>query len=253
MGVSRESIAVKLRNGRLHRLHAGVYAVGHTVLVAEGRWMAGILAGGEGAVLSHRSAAALWCLLDDRDDLIDVTTPRSARSRGIVRGHRAEMAADEVTQRSILPVTTVSRTVFDLAAVVPDSVLERAMREAEVLRLPFRPSLDELISRYPQRSGLRSLRICMQRLGMTHGISRSQLEDRFLRLVERAALPPPKTNVRMSLGQGAGIEVECLWREEGVIVELDGHSAHGTRSAFELDRERDRQLQASGWRVVRIT
>jgi hypothetical protein len=163
------------------------------------------------------------------------------------------LPADETTIRHRIPVTTASRTLFDLAAILRPSELERAVREAEVLRLPVRPPLTELLDRHPGRRGAASLRACLQRLGLVStGISRSVLEDRFLALLSRLDLPAPETNVRLEIAS-LRIEADCLWREQKVIAELDGYEAHGTRAAFEGDRARDRRLQAAGWRAVRVT
>jgi Transcriptional regulator, AbiEi antitoxin len=253
LGLGREAIAGRCRNGRLHRLHPGVYAVGHRAQTWEGRWMAGLLAAGAKAVLSHRSAASLWRLAPLDRGPVDVTSPRSARSRGLIRRHIGHLPDDEVTTLDGIPVTTASRTLLDLATVLPAHALERAVREAEVLRLPLRPPLAELLDRYPGRRGIGSLRACFLRLGLlSDGVTRSMLEDRFLSLLSRQALPLPETNVRLEV-VGLRIEADCLWRGRRVIAELDGYEAHGTRVAFEGDRQRDRRLQAAGWRAIRVT
>lgn len=252
-GFSRDTITRRIKSGRLHRLHSGVYAVGHRCLPTEGWWMAGVLAGGEGAALSHRSAGALWGLRATVPDFIDITAPHSTRSRGALRRHYARLPEDEVTSRHRIPVTTVSRTLFDLAAVVSSQEFERAVREAEFLRLPDRPPLHHLLARYPRRRGARAVRATLGGLArLPGGSTRSPLEDRFLRFAARAHLPMPETNVVLRIGSHT-YQADCLWREQRLIVELDGHEAHGTRSAFESDRERDRRLQAAGWTVVRAT
>lgn len=252
-GLSRDAIAHRIETGRLFRLHRGVYSVGHRSPPQEGLWMAGVLAGGEGAVLSHRSAAALWGLCGAVQAKVEVTSSRSTRSSGSLRRHCAHLPRDEMTIRRRIPVTTVSRTLLDLAAEVAIVEFERAVREAEFLRLPDRPPLAELLARYPRRRGARAARVTLERLGrLAPGDSRSHLEDRFLRFAARARLPMPETNVVLRLG-GRTYEADCLWRVERLVVELDGHEAHGTRSAFESDRERDRLLQVAGWTVIRVT
>ena len=253
LGLGRHAIAHRIEAGRLHRVHSGVYAVGHRSLPREGRWMAAVLAGGPSAVLSHRSAAGLWGLRPAGSDHAEVTLPRSTRSNGSLRRHCADLPRDEVTRRHRIPVTTASRTLIDLAAAVAPKEFERALREAEVLRLPLRPPLRELLIRYPRRRGARIVRTTLERLSLLPGgVTRSPLEDRFLRFATVAGLPMPETNVVLRLG-GRTYEADCLWREHRLVVELDGHEAHGTRSAFERDRERDRRLQAAGWTVVRAT
>lgn len=215
--------------------------------------MAAVLAGGPEVVLSHRSAAVLWGLLTARYERVEVTSPRSARSRGWIERHHARLCTDEITRRRGIPVTTVSRTLLDLAVVVPADALERAMRESEVLRLPHRPALNLLLARHPGRRGSRAIETCLRRLErLPAGVTRSSLEDVFVSFLDRAGLPQPERNVRFNVG-GGRIEADCLWRKQQLIVELDGHAAHGTRAAFESDRERDRLLQAAGWKVVRIT
>jgi len=240
-----------LRVGRLHRLHPGVYALGHRLLSREGRWMAAVLACGAGAVLSHRSAAALWGIASF-SGAIEVTTPRDVRSRVLIRRHCAHLPPDEVTVRNGIPVTSAHRSLFDYAGLSSIDRLEAAIREAEYRRLWDRLSLPVLLARHPGHRGNANLRLCLERLGRTVGFTRSDLEELFLPLLDRFRLPRPHLNARLHIG-GEWIEVDCLWRERGLIVELDSRSAHETRSAFESDRDRDRRLQAEGWRVVRIT
>jgi Transcriptional regulator, AbiEi antitoxin/Protein of unknown function (DUF559) len=253
LGLSGDAIAHRIEAGRLHRLHSGVYAVGHRAFPLEGKWMAGVLAGGEGAVLSHASAAILWGLARSAPSRAEVTSPRSSRSTPLLRRHCSFLAADEVAVRRRIPVTCVARTLFDLAAEAQPWEFERLVREAEFLKLPQAPSLGELYLRHPRRRGARLVRRTLEGLSrLPDGPTRSPLEDRFLRFAKRADLPLPETNVELRLG-GVTYAADCLWREHGLIVELDGHEAHGTRSAFESDRERDRRMQAAGWRVIRIT
>lgn len=253
LGLGKDAIAYRLRMGRLHRLHPGVYAFGHRAMRHEAAWMAAVLAAGEEAVLSHVSAACLWGLMDCGSQRHDVTVPQSSRSTSSLCRHRSALLADEISERQGIRVTCVARTLFDLATCVRPWEFERCVREAEVLRLPQRPSLEELYARHPRRRGAQTVRLVLEELSrMSGGKTRSPLEDRFLRFVAKVGLPPPETNVVLRFGQ-AKFEADCLWREAGLIVELDGHQAHGTRFAFESDRERDRLMQADGWRVIRVT
>jgi hypothetical protein len=162
------------------------------------------------------------------------------------------LPADEVTTEYEIPVTTVARTLLDLAAVVKPRRLERAMREAKVRRLGDRPSLDDLLIRHHARRGSAAIRRVLVHGRIGAGILRSELEERFLAFVEKSGLPVPETNAPIEL-DGRWVEVDCLWRDRLLIVELDGRAVHGTSFAFDADRERDRSLQAMGWRVVRIT
>ena len=253
LGFSSDAISHRIASGRLHRLHPGVYAVGHRAFPREGGWMAAVLTAGEGAVLSHASAAALWGLRRSAPQEPEVTAPRSSRSTPRLRRHCSFLAADEVAVWNAIPVTCVARTLFDIAAHVRSWEFERLVREAEFLKLPQTPSLEELYVRYPRRRGARLVRLTLEGLSrLPGGATRSPLEDRFLRFAKRAGLPLPETNVLLQFG-GVTYEADCLWRETGLIVELDGHEAHGTRSAFESDRERDRRMQVAGWRVIRVT
>jgi len=251
LGVGRGGVRSRLASGRLHRLHAGVYAVGHRVLSSEGQWMAAVLAGGSGTVLSHRSAAALWGIREHSGP-IEITTPRKTRSRGSIRRHCARLVSDEVTRCRGIPTTSAPRTLFDLAADLRIDRLEAAIRQAEFLRLWDPLSLPTLIARHPGHRGNASLRLCLERLGRTTGFTRSDFEELFLPFVDQFGLPRPHLNAWLEVG-GGWIEVDCLWRDARLIVELDSRAAHETRSAFETDRDRDRRLQADGWRVVRMT
>jgi hypothetical protein len=213
--------------------------------------MAAVLAGGDGAVLSHRSAAALWGIATFRG-AVEITSPRDTRSRDGIRRHVARLPADEITVREGIPVTSVHRTLFDFAGISPVDRLEAAMREAEYRRLWDRLSLPALLARHPGHRGNAKLRLCLDRLGRTVGFTRSALEECFLVFLDRFGLPRPHLNARLQV-RGEWIEVDCLWRKERLIAELDSRSAHETSSAFETDRYRDRRLQAEGWRVIRVT
>lgn len=251
LGLGRDAIRGRISSGRLYRLHRGVYAVGHRLISQQGRRMAAVLAGGTEAVLSHRSAAAHWGVAAF-NGTVEITSPRSTRSRDAIRRHCALLPADEVTVLDAIAVTSVHRTLFDYAGIVPLDRLEAAIREAEYRRLWDRLSLPVLLARHPGHRGNANLRLCLERLDRTVGFTRSDLEELFLPLLDGFGLPRPHLNARLRVG-GEWIEVDCLWRELGLAVELDSRSAHETRSAFEADRDRDRRLQAEGWRVVRIT
>jgi REase_MTES_1575 len=211
--------------------------------------MAAVLASGEGTWLSFRSGAMLWCIRRTERGLIEVTSPRTGRGRPGIQRHRAELPPDEVTVHHGVPVTTVPRTLLDLATVLTPRQLARAVNEAEVQRLWDPLSLDALLERYPQRPGVPALR---ELLGQRVTFTRGELEKRFLEFLSDAGLPLPETNAHIQIS-GLWYEVDCLWRAERVIVELDGRATHDTRQAFEADRARDRVLQAAGFRVIRIT
>lgn len=254
LGMSKSAIDRRLRAGRLRLLHPGIFAVGHCVVCREGRWLAAVLHVGEGAVLSHRSAAELWGICRPRDrGRIEVSTPRSARSSARIRRHHSSHGSGELTVRRRIPVTTLARTLFDLAAESSRESLEAAIREAEYLHRFRLEKLEEILERHPGRRGAKTIKACLHRLGRgPRGRTRSRMEIRFAALLARTDLPSPTLNALLDL-DGFKVEADCLWREQQVIVELDGGEAHGTRVAFESDRERDRRLQAAGWRVIRVT
>jgi very-short-patch-repair endonuclease len=244
LGLNRRAIGHRLERGRLHPLHQGVYAVGHCVLSQRGRWMAAVLACGPGAVLSHRSAAALWAIRPTGRSRIEITTPSQLRPRPGLHPHRAVLPQDEITTHDGIPTTTPARTLLDLAAVTTRQTLERALDEAEVLRLS---GPQTLLDRYPRRTGTKNLRTLLLD-ARSPTPTRNDFEDRLLALLDDHGLPRPETNTVVE-----GFEVDAAWREAKLIVELDGFATHGTRKAFERDRKRDRRLQAAGWRVIRLT
>ncbi len=214
--------------------------------------MAAVLTSGPGAVLSHRSAAALWRMRDPGSHAIEVTTPKKSRSRGAIQRHFAVLPADEMTTERGIPVTIVPRTLFDLAATSSADVVEHALRESEYLRLHDRLSLPDLLDRYRGRRGCRIIRECLRRRAeLPAGRARSWLELEFLPFLRRNGLPRPQLNVWLQV-EGRWIQVDCLWPGR-VVVELDGFAAHGTRIAFREDRARDRRLRVAGYGVMRIT
>jgi very-short-patch-repair endonuclease len=212
--------------------------------------MAAVLSCGPDAILSHRSAAALWGIRDHHRGLVDVTSPSRTRSRGAIRAHHVTLLPDEATIEDGIPVTTVPRTIFDLAADSPDAV-EPALRQSEYLRLHDRLSLPDYLDRHTRHRGNRAIRTALARLEETTGRSRSTLEERFIRFLDRRRLPRPNLNVWLTIGPDR-FQVDCLWPAQRLIAELDSWSAHGTRSAFRKDKTRDRKLLAAGYSTTRI-
>jgi very-short-patch-repair endonuclease len=199
-----------------------------------------------GGALSHRSAAALWLLRPST--YVEISAPGRHR-RGAIRAHRLPLPADEVTEVRGIPVTTVPRTLFDLASVLARHQVERAIEEAEIRGLRDPLSLSDLLARYPDRRGASIIRAIL-RDGAR--VLRSELEARFAAFLQDMGLPAPKWNVSL-LVAGRRIECDCVWQKPRAIVELDGRAIHDTAAAFERDRVRDRMLQARGWRLVRVT
>jgi very-short-patch-repair endonuclease len=214
--------------------------------------MAAVLATGPGSALSHPSAVALWGLRPHVPGVTHVTAPRRRRPPRLVIVHRSPLPADELTVELGIPVTTVARTLFDFASCAPRTQVELAINEAERRRLGDSLSLPELIERYPRHRGVRVLRDVVGDGWVGRGMTRSVLEERFLKFVVEADLPSPEINASLPVGDG-WVEVDLLWRSARLIVELDGHAFHAGRAAYERDRARDRALSVAGWRVIRVT
>jgi very-short-patch-repair endonuclease len=204
-------------------------------------------------VLSHWSAAALWGLRPNSRTVIDVTSAQKSRSRAGIRRHHKALPADEVTVEAGIRVTTVPRTIFDLAANEPVEVVEAMLREMEFRELRDRLSLWDMVERYPRRRGVRKVRIALERLkSEPPGRRRSPLEERFAPFLRRYGLPLPRFNDGILVG-GKRFQVDCHWPPSGQIVELDGWEGHRTRTAFRDDRARARTLRVAGYSVTRLT
>jgi very-short-patch-repair endonuclease len=249
LGFTEQMIRTRMSHGGLTRLHRGVYAVGHTATTVESRWMAAVLAFGPRAVLSHRSAGQLWGLVPRSRIAPEVIVPGSGAKKGIVV-HRGSVRADEIGRERGIPVTSVPRTLFDLAATRSEREVERAWNEMEVRGYTDALSVLDLVERYPGRRGS----VVLSRLagGRALGITRSELEEAFLTLIDRFGLPRPRLNAHLAV-RGRFFEIDCLWEERRLAVELDGRGAHRTIRAFDRDPERDRILTAEGYTTARIT
>lgn len=253
LGLSKRTIDRWVSLGRLHRVHRGVYAVGRPVTTRRGRYMAAILACGSGALLSHRSAASLWDLRPHGRTPIDVSSSRRTgyRLAGIELHRTLTLAADDATAIDRIPVTGVARTLLDLAEVIDSRSLERAVERAEVLRVFDLKAIDAVLGRANGRRGTGSLTAVLKRIGPPPP-TRSELERRFVDLCRDAALPSPRVNSRIDLGDRA-LEVDFLWPDAHLIVEADGFETHATHAQFERDRRRDQRLTLAGYRVIRVT
>jgi very-short-patch-repair endonuclease len=237
VGLTESAIGGRVRRGTLHRLHQGVYAVGHPEPPQRGRWMAAVFAhhprpaSRDRAFLSHRSAAALWELLSPPSGPIDVTiaTGSGRKPRRGIRLHRsAAISRGQATRHFGIPVTTPERTIEDLRRFPPrrggatPAQVRRAIRQADALDL---------------------------RLGNVQtDRTKSDLERDFLRICRRDRIPAPEVNVKVE-----GIEVDFLWRERRLVVETDSYRYHRSRPAFERDHSRDLDLRALGFHVVRFS
>ena len=231
LGLGRGAIASRIRRRLLHRLHPQVYAVGHRKLSQQGIWLAAVLAGGAGAALSHWSAANLQRLRGSGGPLSHVTIPSRRARRPEIAFHYAQLSSDEVTEQDGIPVTVPARTILDLAPSLTLPSLTRVLERADTIRPWPGPSIAQLIERYPRRSGAPRLRALMaEPLRMT----RSELEARFVHLIDRWGLPRPQTNISVN-----GYEVDCVWPGHRLIVELDVYATHGSPRAFKRPRTRE--------------
>jgi very-short-patch-repair endonuclease len=253
LGLTSSAIGRKVDAGRLHVIHRGVYAVGHTAISQRGRWMAAVLASGDAAVLSHRSATALLGIWGSGTGEIHVTVPRKSRSQRSIRRHFSMLPDDEQEVVDGVPVTSAARAVLDLAGEKGEAAAESALREMEYLGVYGAVSLPVLLERYPLHRGAAIVEVCLERLkDDPGGRIRSDLEERFITFLDANRIPRPRLNTWLSVGEDR-YQVDCLWLEARLIAELDGWKSHGTRRAFGKDRKRDRRLGAAGYRVVRIT
>lgn len=251
VGVTRAMVRARLERGSLVRLHRGVYAVGHSRLRREGTAFAAVLAAGPGAVLSHRDAAGLHCIRPANHRLTDVTVDGQRRPLRGVRLHRAALPAEEVATVDGLPVTTLARTLVDLAAIVPQDHLTKALGEAErVHRVDVR-AIERVLERTRGRPGRghAAMRAALADV-RAHGVqlTRSDLELLFASLVARHGLPRPRTNAHVH-----GVEVDAWWPAARLAVEIDSWAWHGSRHAFQRDRTKSNGLAVHGIRVLRFT
>lgn len=225
-GLSRSGVVRRVEAGRLHRVHRGVYAVGHPGISQHGRWMAAALACGAGAALSHRSAAELWDLLKPMGGSVDISVQGYGgrkRRAGIRLHRRAALSSAELTRRRGVPVTRPSQTIVDLRGAVSAAEVRRAIRQAGVLGLPLSEDIP-------------------------HDRTRSDLERDFLRICRRHRLPMPEANVEIGR-----YEADFIWRELSFVVETDGYKYHRGRQAHRDDRRRDLELRSLGFEVQRLS
>ena len=248
LGVRAGQVEVRVRRHWLRPLHRGVYLVGPLEL-ARARPMSALLCCGGSAVLGHQSAGELWQIRQRVDCApVDVITPPGHRRRRPgVRIHRLALQPDEITELDAIQVTTPARTLYDLARGIPRRDLEQAVAEALARRLTDNRAIEAMAERYGHRPSARRL---MALLGSDAppALTRSAAEETLLALIRSALLPQPEMNVRVH-----GYEVDLYWREERLVIEVDGFAFHRSRRSFEADRRRDATLAAAGIRVMRIT
>lgn len=250
-GIGPNAITARVRRGDLVRLHRGVYAFGHDRLRPEGHRMAAVLAAGPGAVLADHAAAAAWDLRTDGRSVIDVIVPgaRGRRLPGLCV-HQRRLEPSDVRLVDGMPVTSATRTVADLAAVLRPRALDNLLARCIAVDLWDQAAAERLLPRGRGQSGTRALRRALgDRVGGEER-SRSGMERRALRLIARAALPVPDVNVWLPSLQ---VEVDLLWSRERLAVELDTRVFHDSATAFEADRRKTFLLEHEGYRVLRVT
>jgi Transcriptional regulator, AbiEi antitoxin len=257
IGYSPSSVAKAEKSGRLHRLHRGVYAVGHRRLTWHARCWAAVLAAESNetdevvwpAVASHGSAAYLWGILRYAPETIDVTAPTRRRAKREFRVHFSSiLAAEDRGEQEGIPVTSVPRTLLDLAARSRPARLERYLEWAEERDLFDLYEVQEVLDRAGGHRGRGPLRRALAIYEPEPAFTRSGLEKRFLALVRRAGLPIPAVNYVV-----AGMELDTYWEEERFAVELDVYETHGSHAAFERDRQRPDDLLLQGIETIRVT
>lgn len=240
--------------GRLHRIHQGVYAVGHRLLSREGHLMAAVLACGPGAVLSHRSAAYLHGILDDSRNRVDVIAPnrRGRAPRGIAAHRDGTLTPIDRLTIDGIPCTSLARTLLDIAATESAGALRYAVTQSEVERVFDLGEVVELLKRSRGRRGVARLRLAIDLHDPQEQETRRGLEKKLLRLFKRAALPRAEINGHLVV-DGISLMPDFLWRDARLIVEADSRRVHGTVAAFEKDRLRDQRLAVVGWTVIHVT
>jgi very-short-patch-repair endonuclease len=244
LGLTPAAITRWIRSGRLHRIHPGVYSVGHSVVPLEGRLLAAILYAGPGAALSHASAAHWWGLIPYLPDTTHVTSSRQRRSLEGVRVHRAKRI-ERVMEKGI-PVTPVSRTLLDFAADAPLGQVRKAVAKADFLHLLELEALDRLTGM--GRAGSSRLNRALSLHRPEYARTRSPLEDAFLDLCRTHRLPFPEVNVAIG-----PYTVDALWREARLVVEVDGGDGHSSYAQMQSDRDRELYLRRRGHAVLRYS
>jgi hypothetical protein len=246
LGMSRTGVKRWVEDGGLHRVYRGVYAVGHSSLTGDGRWLAAVKACGPGALLSHMCAAALWAIRRTSSPIIHVTTPNRRSPKGI-RVHRVRrLHPDDVAVVDGIPVTSTARTLLDLADVLPPRQLIRAIEQAERLQLFDLNAINRLLERSNGRR-VRPLRNAIAAVTGEPPRVNSDWERDLLDFCDDHDIPRPELNVIVD-----GYEVDALWRTKKIVVELDSYAFHRSLRAFEQDREKYADLQLAGYLVLPI-
>jgi hypothetical protein len=256
-GISRKAASKRNKEGSLHRVHRGVYTVGHRAVSRGTLLRAALLACGEGAVISHGTAAAFHGLWDKAPRLIDVTVPVEAgRKIDGVRCRRCRYPEPEEVEVVMgVAVTTAARTLVDLAGVVGLTTLKKIVGRAAIRRKLDLQAVDLAIHNGKRRRGLKALELALAPYRTEDGKVpdvRSDFETLVLPELLEMGLPRPGCNVGLNV-DGERLIVDFFWESARVIVETDGRETHETPGAFQSDRRRDQFLASAGYRVLRIT
>jgi very-short-patch-repair endonuclease len=247
LGYTRSSVAKAAKVGRLHRVHRGVYAVGHRQLSWHGRCMAAVLASYP-SVASNLSAAWLWGLLRSRPGTLHVTCRVGRRAERPFVVHRSALAPVDLTRRDGIPVTSLSRTILDVAVTSRPRTVRRHVQLADDLQVFDLREMEDLLGRTKGHRGQAKVRAALETYDEGPVFTRSDLERRFLEVVRQAGLPEPAMNHFV-----AGFEIDAWWEDERFGVELDAYETHGSRLSFEEDRVRDDELLLAGIETTRVT
>jgi very-short-patch-repair endonuclease len=245
-GLGRGAIAHRVKAHTMQRLHVSVYLLGAAPPTPMARARAAALACGPDAVVSHRSAACLFGLLPETTGDVDVTIPgRNQAPRSGIRRHRVKsLPRHHVTNVNGIKVTSIARTICDLAATESPHATEQAFQEALYREIVTDKALQAVLDREPRRRGAPVIRALLENPSLT----RSERERRLLKLIEQAGLPKPLTNVPLN-----GYKADVFWPQYNLILEFDGWHAHGHRHAFESNRKRDQIMLTKGLRTLRVT
>lgn len=251
LGLDDDRIDRLVRAGWLVRVHQGVYRVG--VLAPRGPLFAAVLATGPHSALSHRSAAHDQALLRTRAPaVVDVTVATTRRRRAGIRPHRARLDARDITTRGGLRVTSVARTLLDVAADLSEPALQAAVDEARVQRRLHLPAIDATMARAPGHHGLTALRRAVARHDPGRGRPVGAFERRTIGFLRAHGFPPYVRNFAVVV-DGEPFSLDVVWLEQRVALELDSRTFHDNDPSFATDRRRSRRLAAAGWQVVRGT
>lgn len=250
LGLSRRMIERLVGSGHLHRIHTGVYLVGHTARAPQAAEMAALLAVGHGAVLSHGTAAVLFGILEQPPPMIELTLAgRTPTGRSGLHVHRtAVLHPSDVVRRGPLRLISPGRTLLDLATRMDGRSLRWAIEEARVRRLVSHDKLRDVLARHPGRRGAARLRTAVEELTGEATLTRTEIERLLHDIVRDADLPRPRANVKIH-----GWSADLYWPEQRLVAEADGYAYHSGREAFERDRRKDAALQAAGLRVARLS